>query len=148
MRSSVFKTMFASEMREKKRKEVIIENFSVRVVSMMLTFIYTGSCDVNEHPEMAEELFRIADLYDLPSLRNLCMYPIMFSLDVKNCLRLLAFGDLYKAETLKETALEMVKENMARIVETDEWKTFSKDYSDLTVEVTKRLFNSKLNIGK
>ena len=37
---------------------------------------------------------------------------------------------------------------MARIVETDEWKTFSKDYSDLTVEVTKRLFNSKLNIGK
>ena len=115
---------------------------------MMLTFIHTGSCDVNEHPEMAEELFRIADLYDSPSLRNLCMYPIMFSLDVKNCLRLLAFGDLYKAETLKETALEMVKENMARIVETDEWKTFSKDYSDLTVEVTKRLFNSKLNIGK
>ena len=58
MRSSVFKRMLCSEMLEKKRKEVTIENFSARVVSMMLTFIYTGSCDVNEYPEIAEDLFR------------------------------------------------------------------------------------------
>ena len=94
---------------------------------------------------MAEELFRIADLYDLQSLRNICLYTIMFSLDIKNCVRLLAFGNLYEAETLKETALEMVAENMEKIVDTDEWKKFSKDFSELAVEVTKRLVTSKKN---
>ena len=92
---------------------------------------------------MAEELFRIADLYDLSSLRNLCMYTIMFSLDIENCLRLLAFGELYKAETLKETALQMVSDNMGKIVDSDEWKTFNKDYSDLAVEITKRLVKTQ-----
>ena len=143
MRSSVFKRMLSSEMLEKKRKEVTIENFSAGVVSMMLTYIYTGSCDVEENQEVAEDLFRIADLYDLQSLKNICLYTIMFSLDIKNCVRLLAFGNLYKAETLKETALEMVAENMEKIVDTDEWKNFIKDFSELAVEVTKRLVTSK-----
>ena len=48
----------------------------------------------------------------MPSLKNICMYTIMFSLNIKNCLRLLAFGDLYKAEALTKTAVEMVVENM------------------------------------
>ena len=110
---------------------------------MMLTYMYTGSCDLNENPEIGEELFRIADLYELQSLRNICLYTIMFSLDINNCLRLLAFGSLYKAETLKKTALEMAAQNMETIVYTDEWKKFSKDFSELAVEVTKRLVTSK-----
>ena len=79
----------------------------------------------------------------MPSLKNICMYTIMFSLNIKNCLRLLAFGDLYKAEALTETALEMVVENMGKIVETDEWKKFTKNHTELTVAVTKELISSK-----
>ena len=87
----------------------------------------------------------MADFYDLQSLKNLCMYTIMFSLDIKNCLSLLAFGTLYKAEALTETALEMVVENMGRIVEDDvaEWEKFNREYPKLAVEVTKRLVTSK-----
>ena len=71
------------------------------------------------------------------------MYTILFSLDIKNCLRLLAFGDLYKVEDLKKTALEMIAQNMGKIVDTDAWEKFTKEYSKLTVEVTKRLVSSK-----
>ena len=79
----------------------------------------------------------------MPSLKNICMYTIMFSLNIKNCLRLLTFGDLYKAEALTETALEMVVENMGKIVETDEWKKFTKNHTELTVAVTKELVKKK-----
>ena len=79
----------------------------------------------------------------MPSLKNICMYTIMFSLNIKNCLRLLAFGDLYKAEALSKTAVEMVVENMGKIVETDEWKKFTKNHTELTVAVTKELVKKK-----
>ena len=70
MRSAVYKT--ASEMSEKKSGQMTIENFSPEAVAEMLTFIYTGSCNITEYSEMAEELFRIADMYyNIQSLRNL-----------------------------------------------------------------------------
>ena len=71
------------------------------------------------------------------------MYTIMFSLNIENCLRLLSFGDLYKAEALTETALEMVVENMGKIVETDEWKKFTRDHTELSVAVTKELVSKE-----
>ena len=79
----------------------------------------------------------------MPSLKNICMYTIMFSLNIENCLRLLTFGDLYKAEALTKTAVEMVVENMGKIVETDEWKKFTRDHTELSVAVTKELVKKK-----
>ena len=122
MRSPVFKTMFASEMSEKKSGEVTIDNFSPEAVSEMLTFIYTGSCNITEHSEMAEELFRIADMYNIQSLRNLCMDTLLFNMDVNNCMRLLGMGDLYKDVHLKDMALEMVVENRGELVNSVNWQ--------------------------
>ena len=122
MRSPVFKTMFASEMSEKKSGQMTIENFSPEAVAEMLTFIYTGSCNITEYSEMAEELFRIADMYNIQSLRNLCMDTLLFNMDVNNCIRLLGMGDLYKDVHLKSMALEMVVENRGELVNSVNWQ--------------------------
>ena len=109
-------------MSEKKSGEVTIDNFSPEAVSEMLTFIYTGSCNITEHSEMAEELFRIADMYNIQSLRNLCMDTLLFNMDVNNCMRLLGMGDLYKDVHLKDMALEMVVENRGELVNSVNWQ--------------------------
>ena len=41
--------------------------------------------------------------------------------------------------------MRVVVENMDKIVDTNAWKKFSKDYAELAVEVTKRLVTPKKN---
>ena len=135
LRSDVFRAMFSSNMTEKTSKEIIIDDFSSDAVSKMLTFIYTGDCDVNEGPGLAEELLRLADKYNLRTLKNICLNTLQFILDIDNCVKFLIIGDMCQAKSLKEMAVQMVIENKAKIISTHEWKEFTKNHLELALEV-------------
>ena len=135
LRSDVFRAMFTADMKEKTSKEIIIDDFSSDAVSKMLTFIYTGGCDVNEEPNLAEELFRLADKYNLRMLKNICLNTLQFILDIDNCVKFLIIGDMYQEQSLKEMAAQMVIENKEKIISSNEWKEFTKNHLELALEV-------------
>ena len=135
LRSDVFRAMFSSNMTEKTSKEIIIDDFSSDAVSKMLTFIYTGGCDVNEEPNLAEELLRLADKYNLRTLKNICLDTLQFILDIDNCVKFLIIGDMCQAKSLKEMALQMVVENKERIISSNEWKELTENHLELALEV-------------
>ena len=139
-RSPVFKAMFQSGMSENRTGEVDIEDVKAKVVSEMLHYIYKGrvsSQDVLK--EMAKELLVAADKYQLDLLKKLCEVEIRSSLDESNCIELLIFSDTYQAKLLKKGALQSVFLNLASIVDTDVYKEFHKQHSELSLEVTRTI---------
>ncbi|ODM86868.1 Speckle-type POZ protein, partial [Orchesella cincta] len=73
-RSPVFAAMFNSDMVESRSNFVQIEDFEDDVVKGMLEHLYTGKTDSMD--ELAPELLRIAEKYDLGGLKADCVYKL------------------------------------------------------------------------
>jgi len=143
-RSPVFMAMFQSDMKEKENRTVHIDDFKIGVVGEMLKFIYTG--DVSSPDaivEIASELLKAADQYQLDLLKNICEESLCSTLDANNCVEYLVLGDMYRTLKLKMMALRIVVENADSIIDTDVFKDFFKQKPELALEVTKKALNKK-----
>ena len=89
--------------------------------------------------EMSKELFIAAKMYELRLLKKLCEMELRSSLDASNCIELLIFSDTHQSKALKRAALRSVIRNLASIVNTDVYKEFHKQHSELSLEVTRTI---------
>lgn len=138
LRSPVFQAMFEADMREKRDREVSVQNIRPEVIAEMLHFIYSGSIsNGNEFDEVASELLGAADQYQLELLKNICEDKLCLKLEVSNSIEFLVLGDLHQASNLKKMALRLVAKNICSIVNTDVYMSFHKDHPLLSLEVTK-----------
>lgn len=71
-RSPVFKAMFLTGMREKRVGRVVIEDASPEAVKCMLDFSYKDECDNLDEASIFDVL-KIANKYDMPGLRDICL---------------------------------------------------------------------------
>jgi len=141
-RSSVFKTMLESNMKEKESGRVEIKDMNLEVFEDMLRYIYTSEApNIDKHPE---KLFAVADQYELQELKELCEVKLCSKLDLANCIDLLVLGDLHRASALKNVALKFVSKNIHHI-ETNEWKQTMISYPTLMAEVFEMVLPSKKN---
>jgi len=139
-RSPVFKAMFQSNMKEKQTQTVNIDDFKAEVVGEMLNFIYTGNVSSQDAIlDIASELLKVADKYQLDLLKNICEESLCSILKVNNCVEYLVLGDMYDTLKLKEKALRLVVENADSIINTDVFRDFFKQKPELALEVTKAL---------
>ena len=136
-RSPVFKAMFQAEMKEKQTKKIVIKDCHPDVVSEMLHFIYTGDISTEKFSDLARDLIRVGDKYQLDYLKNMCEDKLCSTLSVENSIEYLVLGDSYNASKLKKMALELVAKNMKKIVDTDVYKDLFRQKPDLAWEVTK-----------
>jgi len=68
-RSPVFASMFASGMKETKTGKVCIEDVDPTTFQQFLKFLYTGTF---EPSSMDQDLFEVADKYQVETLMELC----------------------------------------------------------------------------
>jgi len=139
-RSPVFKAMFQSNMKEKETQSVTMNDFKPNVVSEMRNFIYTGT--VSSHDaigEIATDLLRAADQYQLDLLKNVCEDRLCSTVEVTNCVEYLVLGDMYQTLKLKRKAVETIAENVDSIMDSDVFKDLFKQNPRLAWEVTKAL---------
>ena len=137
-RSPVFMAMFQADMKERQTQTVTIDDFKAGVVREMLNFIYTGrvsSLDVLS--DIALDLFKAADKYQLDLLKTICEESLCSTLDVTNCVKNLVLGDMYQTLKLKRMALRMLVDNLDSITSTnpDILKDLCKERPELAVEV-------------
>jgi len=139
-RSPVFKAMFQSNMKEKETQKVAIDDFTPNVVAEMLNFMYTGT--VSSHDaigEIATDLLRAADKYQVDLLKNVCEDRLCSTVEVTNCVDYLVLGDMYQTLKLKRKAVETIAENVDSIMDSDVFKDLFKQNPGLAWEVTKAL---------
>jgi len=72
-----------------------------------LRFLYTG--DIVNLDIRVEELFVVADKYDVPTLTDICEKRLMQKLSMKNATRVLTLAHEYDREELKSRALAFIK---------------------------------------
>jgi len=118
-RSPFFKTMFETNMKEKKTGKYVIKCMKAEVFEDVLKYIYTGTAP--KIGLIAKELLEAAYRFQLTKLRVLCEVTLCSQIEENNCIDLLLFGELFQASTLKSAVLKFVSNHMIKL-ETSEWK--------------------------
>jgi speckle-type POZ protein len=134
-RSSVFRAMFQTPMRESLTSEVHFPDMSADVLEQMINFIYTGTLKTNVQA-LAFELFEAACEYDLDHLRQLSRISIKSNLNKHNVCQVLALADRHDETDLKEAAIMyIVCKGVNKLAKTNEWKELQKSFPHLATEV-------------
>ena len=70
-RSRHFRAMLDTDMLEARARELTVKGVPPDVFLLVLEFLYTGSVDLGMSPELACDVLRAANLYQLPELSDL-----------------------------------------------------------------------------
>lgn len=124
-----FKRLYSAQMAEyHSRRMHIPEPYSV--VRAFLYYIYTGS--ISGHPEYCPDIIDVAgmlvmaNLYDMPTLRLLCVNRLSRELDVENAAIIWERAGRTNEEWLMRRAAQFCLSHWGRIVRTDGFRSLSR----------------------
>lgn len=104
--SSVFETIFDSDLEENKTSEMRIDDFSAAAVEDFFRYLYIGDVESDTN---AMELYQMANKYDVAGLTKICQDIILDNLDETNAYDILRLGQLHSSEDLKSFALVEIR---------------------------------------
>ncbi|KAF8777716.1 TD and POZ domain-containing protein 3 [Argiope bruennichi] len=132
-RSSVFRAMLTTDMKEKILDGIQIEDLDDNTIDQLLLFLYT---DVVEdlHWESAMKLYDAADRYDVQRLKNICSSFLIARVDTCNVSDLLHLADSHQDFSLKTAVENFITMNNKKIFCTDEWEYFMEVNPHLAVK--------------
>jgi len=132
MRSTVFKAMFAHELKENAEGRVDLKDYDSKVIREMLRYVYTDK--VEDLNLVACDLLPVADKYDLAGLKELCLQELQGALCADNAVALLQLAELYRAPAVRARALKFIHDNMQQVMKTSQWQTL-KQQPQLLMEI-------------
>lgn len=101
--------MFTSNFKEKTSNEAMIKNVSPEAFHEFLRFIYTNS--VNDIKKHVDELFAVADLYDVKGLKIICEAQLLKDLNEENANAVFQLAHLHNSEkSLQKAAFKLIKQ--------------------------------------
>jgi hypothetical protein len=105
--SSVFRQMFLNEMEESRSNECKIDDVEAEIFEQMLKFIYCGDVTITS----INDLFKIAHLYDVKGLKEICSQRFDADLTKDNALEVYKFASVYDDDLkdLKDEAWKIIK---------------------------------------
>ncbi|KAK1786158.1 hypothetical protein P4O66_017872 [Electrophorus voltai] len=104
-----YRAMFEVDMRERDDGTVTLSNLSPRAVRAFLDFAYLGEIEIVE--ENVDMLFQLASFLQVGVLLRACSDFLIQTLDVSNCLHLLAVAEGYGSSRLLSHATDFVMAN-------------------------------------
>ncbi|GBN89299.1 TD and POZ domain-containing protein 1 [Araneus ventricosus] len=138
-RSSVFKSMFSTDMKEKTNNCVDIDDLDSDTVRQMLSFMYSDTLD-DPNYESAKSLYFAADKYNIVSLKLRCSSFLKQNLLQSNCCEVLLLADKHQDNDLKNAVQDYIVENDKVVLFSDEWKNLEKNHPQLTIEVLRTIY--------
>lgn len=88
--SSYFRTIFLSDLDESKKKEIVLEDVEPGVMGLILKYLYTSKINVTEHN--VQDIFAVANMYQIPSIFTVCVSFLQKRLSLSNCLAVFRLG--------------------------------------------------------
>lgn len=124
-----FKRLYAAQMAEYHTKRMHIPE-PYKVVRAFLFYLYTDS--ISYHPEYCSDITEVAgmlvmaNLYDMPRLRQLCVYRLSRELAVENAAIVYERASRTNEEWLKRRAAAFCMANWGRVVRTEGFRSLNK----------------------
>ena len=140
LKSPVFNAMFSNvQMKENITKEVNLDSMNSKILKELLLYIYCGKVKDFKETSDAIELLKVAEQYQVESLKEICGSFLRNNLKADNALEMLTVAECYNENLLKKSTMEwLVKnQNMKSLMKTKEWEEMEEKFPRLLVDVMK-----------
>ncbi|CAG7822048.1 unnamed protein product [Allacma fusca] len=124
--SPYFRKMFSCGLKETQDGEVQFHDIQPETLLAVINFIYTGKIQIDE--TIVDGLLDAADLIQLPSLRNLCLWWLATNLTPSSCLGVYVLALLRLHLDLAESAKDYAIEHFREVSEGEEFLHLSPEY--------------------
>ncbi|XP_057680963.1 kelch-like protein 40b [Corythoichthys intestinalis] len=115
--SSYFRTLFLSDVDESKKREVVLEDVEPGVMGLILKYLYTSRINVTE--QNVQDIFAVANIYQIPSIFTVCVSFLQKRLSLSNCLAVFRLGLMLDCPRLAVSARNFACERF-RLISRDE----------------------------
>lgn len=112
--SPFFKAMFLSDLEESKKREIVLKDVEPGVMGMILRYLYTS--DINLTEQNVQDIFMVANMYQIPSIFSVCVSYLQEKLVLGNCLAIFRLGLLLDCPRLSLAAQEFICERFQVVV--------------------------------
>lgn len=112
--SPFFKAMFLSELEESKKQEIVLKDVEPSVMGMILRYLYTS--DINLTEQNVQDIFMVANMYQIPSIFSVCVSYLHEKMVLGNCLAIFRLGLLLDCPRLALAAREFICERYPVVV--------------------------------
>ena len=119
-----FKAMFTQKMKESTAPVVELKSMDAATLQSVVDYIYSGSIELRE--DNVEELLQAGDMLLLVSLTRKCEAFMKENLRPQNCIIFYLCGNLYNLQEVRDLALDMMLEDLGRVMECQEFLEMSK----------------------
>ena len=145
--SKVFKAMFESNMADAQARRFVLKNTTFKAINQLVLACYIGNPNLTKLDE-AVDLFALADLYDIPFIKEQCEECIKKSrrsLKKEHVVDMFISGDLCNSSILKTVALDfMAKPSATNVADLPNFDELSKRQMK---QVVRRL-SERINLDK
>ncbi|KAL4646958.1 kelch repeat and BTB domain-containing protein 3 [Arapaima gigas] len=117
--SDFFRAMFEVNMRERDDGSVTMSNLSPKAIRAFLDFAYTGQTEITE--DNVDMFFQLSSFLQVSILSKACSDFLIKTLDLSNCLQLLAIAEGYGSACLQQRATEFVMQNFHALTKTPDF---------------------------
>lgn len=135
--SPFFKAMFLSELEESKKREIVLKDVDPSVMGMILRYLYTS--DINLTEQNVQDIFMIANMYQIPSIFSVCLSYLQEKMVLGNCLAIFKLGLLLDCPRLALGAREFICERYQVVVRDQDF--FQLSPSELAIIISSDALN-------
>ncbi|XP_005997686.1 kelch-like protein 41a isoform X2 [Latimeria chalumnae] len=137
--SSYFRECFSEEPSEKKQ-EIVLENVDPNVMEMIINYLYSAVIDLTD--DNVQDIFAVANRFQIPSVFTVCVSYLQRKLTVSNCLAIFRLGLLLDCPRLTATARDYASDHFELLYKEDDFLQLAPH--ELTVIIS----NDTLNVEK
>ena len=112
--SPFFKAMFLSGLEESKKREIVLKDVEPFVMGMILRYLYTSDISLTE--QNVQDIFMVANMYQIPSIFSVCVSYLQEKLVLGNCLAIFRLGLLLDCPRLTVRAQEFICERYQVVI--------------------------------
>ncbi|XP_010496160.2 PREDICTED: putative BTB/POZ domain-containing protein At2g40440 [Camelina sativa] len=141
-RSEVFKKMFESDncKASSMLETITLSDLKQKELEAFVEFIYSDGSKLSlKAKQHVRPLYRAADKYEIPYLRDLCRDELVACLNSSNALKVLEVAQIPFDKALTNAALTTIKTFKKSISTSSEFKVFVANHPNLTLEIVKTL---------
>lgn len=136
--SSYFRAIFLSDLDESKKREIVLEDVEPGVMGLILKYLYTSKINVTE--QNVQDIFAVANMYQIPSIFTVCVSFLQKRLSLSNCLAVFRLGLMLDCPRLAVSARNYACERFQLISRDEDFLQL------LPSELAAILTNDNLNV--
>ncbi|KAL1021939.1 hypothetical protein UPYG_G00020170 [Umbra pygmaea] len=119
--SPYFREAFFSEdgKEEKATKEVVLEDVNPSILDMIISYLYSAEIDLTD--DNVQDIFAVANRFQIPSVFTVCVNYLQKKLSVVNCLAIFRMGLVLNVPRLAMSARDYIADRFAVLCKDEEF---------------------------